>query len=135
MSASTLIGEYRYTYGAGNSPNRSIKFYEENKQVKARVFAKLGNRMELISELGPNQMVLEGASTTRKMQIMMDARQALKAAEYPPDQAFSAIKYERCWDVIQKLDPDGPYRITIITEIGTNPRFEEVEKLIFFDPS
>ncbi len=80
-------------------------------------------------------MTREGASTSKKVEIMMEARKENKRPTYPEDKTFDQLKYERRVNLIQKLEPTGSYRISISNNIGVNPNFEAVDHLGFFDPT
>ena len=136
MASSTeIIRTYQYTYGAGSSPNRELVFCKDRGRVIGLIRGKVNNSWEKIGEILESNMTLETASTTEKMRIMMAARDCFATPMYPQDQQFDQIAFDKKVDVITKLQPDGPYRITITNNIGTNPRFEMVERLTFFDPS
>lgn len=129
------IGHYFYVYGAGNDPNREIKFYGDGNKIwgefsgkKRAVWTKIGDLME-------TSMTKEGASTTQKMQIMMKARENFASPQYPQDKAFDELPYSERVEAIKNLVPTGNYRITVTNNIGSNPHFEIVEHLTFFDPS
>ena len=135
MALDVLVGTYQYTYGAGNTPNRALEFYGDGEKIWGVVKGKTNGSWQHIGNVNECDMILEGASTTRKMQIMLEARQTFKNAEYPPDKRFDQISYDIRLKVIESLQPSGHYRITITNNIGDNPYFEKVEKLTFFDPS
>ena len=129
------IGQFQYVYGAGNAPNREIKFYGDGNKIWGEVSGKARNVWTKIGDIQETSMTREGASTTLKMQIMMKARESFASPQYPEDKAFDKISYNDRIQVIKNLEPTGNYRITITNKIGNNPHFEEVESLTFFDPS
>ncbi len=131
----SLIGCYQYVYGAGNAPNRKIDFYGDGNRIWAEVSGKREGNWHEIGRINETQMTKEGASTTEKVRIMMEARKENKSPHYPKDQTFANIHYKQRVDVIDNLQPTGKYRITITNNIGSNPYFEMVEHLSFFDPT
>lgn len=135
MSQVMLIGKYEYVYGAGNTPNRAIEFFGNGQGVYGTVFAKVKGSWQKIGDVAETNMTKEGASTTEKMRLMMQAREEFKSPEYPPEKSFDKISYQEKVEVIKSLEPEGKYRITITNNIGLNPFFETVENLTFFDPS
>lgn len=131
----TKIGCYKYVYGAGNTPNRKIKFFGDGNQVWGDVFGKRQGAWLNIGRIDETQMTKEGASTSKKVEIMMEARKENKPVRYPDDKPFNMLSYKRRVSVITHLDPTGNYRISISNKIGRNPNFETVEHLTFFDPT
>jgi len=130
-----IVSTYQYTYGAGNAPNRRIEFHQDGKKVWGIVQGQAYGVWKNIGKIDECNMTLEEASTTQKVQIMMDARKKFESPNYPPDKRFDELDYDRRIQVIKNLEPNGPYRITISNNIGSNPYFESVEELTFFDPS
>ena len=129
------IGIYQYTYGSGNTPNRQIEFYGDGQKIWGVISKKTQNSWSEIDKITESQMTKEGASTTEKMKLMMEARKSSTSPKYPADKSFYNIPYIERVKVIKNLEPTGSYRITITNNIGSNPTFEIVDNLIFFDPS
>ena len=129
------VGKYEYVYGAGNSPNRKIHFYGNGEHMWGEVYMKVNGCWEKIGEVPESCMTKEEASTTEKVNIMMEAREKSISPEYPPDKSFDEIPYSARTEVIKNLSPTGSYRISMISDIVSSPFFETVKKLTFFDPS
>ena len=129
------IGQYYYVYGAGNAPNREIKFYGDGNKIWGRISGKTGGVWTKIGDITETSMTKEGASTTVKMQIMMEARKTFASPHYPQDKTFDELPYSERVEAIKNLAPTGNYWVTITSNIGSNPRFEIVDSLTFFDPS
>lgn len=134
-SSAALVSTYQYTYGAGNSPNRQIQFYGDGQKVWGLVQGKSKNRLEEIGNINESQMFLEMASTSQKIEIMMQARANSIKPDYPSDKNLEALLYEERLAVIRQLNPRGKYRVTMSNDIRSNPRFEMVTRLTFFDPN
>lgn len=131
----SLVGTYLYTYGAGNTPNRKLEFYGDESKIWGVAQGKTNGSWKLMGEISESNMILEGASTTEKIKLLLEARENLKNPEYPPDRTFDQILYSDRLRVIENLQPSGQYRVTITNHIGANPFFEEITKLTFFNPS
>ncbi len=129
------IGRYEYVYGAGNAPNRKIEFFGDGTRVWAQVYGKRTGVWHEIVRIDEAQMTKEGASTKEKVRIMMEARKENKSPDYPKDKSFIDIRYKHRVNIIKNLQPTGNYCLTISNNIGTNPYFEMVEQLTFFDPT
>ena len=125
------ISTYQYVYGAGRVPNRKIVFYGDNEKVWGVVHGKVKGLWRDISMVDETDIIVEGASSTRKMQIMMEARQNGTHPSYPHDKLFEHLSYDERVQIIKDLEPDGFYRITTPVDINSNPYFE-VKRLIFF---
>lgn len=121
-------------YGAGNAPNRKIEFYGDGNQIWRDFFGKRSGIWQKIVKIDETQMNKEMASTKEKVRIMVEAKKKGVRAEYPADQDFNILHYEEKVRIISNLQPTGNYHICISNEIGSNPFFEEVVRLSFFDP-
>ncbi len=131
----SIVGSYEYVYGAGNAPNRRIDFLGDGTQVWGEVSGKRQGVWTRMGSIEETQMTKEGASTSKKVQIMMEAREKGVSPEYPSDKDFNTLRYTEKVRMISKLQPTGNYRISISNDIGTNPLFETVNHLSFFDPT
>lgn len=134
MSHLVSLGSYLYGYGAGSSPNRKIDFFTDEEKISAEVQAQVEGAWTKICDVCEDAMSVEGASTSKKVEIMREARRLGQTTEYPPDQDFSELPHETKAGIIKSLDPKGFWRISITNDIGDNPRFEKVVRIHFYDP-
>lgn len=125
--ASTAIGMYQYTYGAGKTPNRVIAFHD-----KGAVISTCDPKGPVITKLPGDKIIVEGASTTEKTQAMI-ARRSGMYIEIPKDRQWAALSLDEQEAVMQELKSGG-WRIEVTNDIGKDPRFERVVFLSIFNP-
>lgn len=128
-----MITTYQYTYGAGAAPNRVLEFYQDAGGHIAAVIKALSQKGWIeISKVDESAMSVEALSTTEKMQRMIEARKRNTAPLYPQDKLLSTLSLDQKRQLLQNLDPTGPWRISIQNSIGENPRFEKITRLDFY---
>src|ERR1700676_1561586 len=135
------IISYKYTYGAGNAPNRVIQFQRENESEPKTVFAtiyalsaKIPAGKRKISEILGNQINVEGMTTTQKMENLRAERLGQTYVEIP-DKKLSELTAAEQVDRLSHLEPKGLWRISIINDIGDTPFFEKVRSIVLFNPT
>ncbi|CAH6419788.1 Hypothetical protein HVR_LOCUS867 [uncultured virus] len=151
QSSNLEIGHYEYVYGPGNTSNRLIRFYGDGQKVWCEVYGKTRNILTdilpephyvwaKIEDIDETNIMMEGASISEKIKIMKAARETEVDPVYPPDQPFDKISYGEKVRIVENLQtssvdkPIGNYRICIDSYLGSNPRFEQIRTLLFFDP-
>jgi hypothetical protein len=128
-----MITNYQYIYSPAAAPNRVLEFYQDAEghiTVVAKALSQ--NSWIEISRIDESQMSIEALSTNKKMERMIEARARNEVPIYPKDQPLSALNIGEKRQLLQNLEPMGPWHISIQKGIGKNPRFETIKRLDFY---
>ncbi|MBP7074694.1 MAG: hypothetical protein KBA81_04840 [Rhabdochlamydiaceae bacterium] len=131
------IGNFYYIYGSGASqPNRVLQFWEDDKSGEsgAFVFAISEGETKQIGILNGKDIIIEQNSTTDRMKALM-ARRNHEVFSLKPDSTFQEIPSEIRKNIFSKLDPRGPWKVSIQNHIGNDPLYEKVIKVSLFNAS
>ncbi len=142
------IGKYDYYRGAGCRTNRKIDFFRTGSNpdtFQAKVSAmQCGKWCYISPDLGDNIFVkMQFAS--EKIKIMMDQRKkdgwhpiGSEPAPYVPDKKMNELSLAKQNNILDNLNnikdylKTGQWSISVTTDIGSSPYFENIVRLNFY---
>ncbi|MFI5343528.1 MAG: hypothetical protein ACHQUC_04835 [Chlamydiales bacterium] len=125
-----------YNYHSGCAPDRKISFYEnDSRLIEAHVEGKINGTWENIAILSEDRILLEGEPLASRMKRYTESIALGVRMEFKPDKSFAELDLEKKKEVIQRLTPHGQYSFQIFFAFGTNPKFEIIRRIGFFDDS
>ncbi len=134
-----MLGAYYYTYGAGVQPNRKIEFLNpaggKNISIQVSAYDDKARAWKIIYRLPNPNITFEELSTTEKVEKMMAARNSNSKFTLPYPIPVDQIPPKKLKNIFNNLEPNGPYRLAIRNDIGSDPTYEIIDKINIFNPS
>lgn len=128
------ITTYYYTYGAGTKPNRKIEFIRKDGGITAKIEALRLGEWKLISTLSGSEIHVEMMSTSDKVRGLIAERMGSCKLEWL-NKKLSELDKSVQDNILQMLEPDGPYRIEITNGFGSDFTCEKIIHLGIFNPT
>lgn len=129
------ISSYYYTHGIRDPMNRKLDFCQQDDQsIVVGVSARLETGCESVCVIPEDQIYVEAESTTEKVKRCAEDKRLGKSISFLPDIKFSELNLEKKKGLISQLQPEGPYRIAITNIFPEGSRFEQVERIRFYNP-
>lgn len=121
-----LLAEHTYYYGAGCAPNRRIQFFGDGARVWADVHAKECGQWHHTGTVAEAAMRAEACPLDAKLDMVR------RGLPLPRDTPLGDLAYgERVALVAALGRAHGERRLQLAHGVGTHPRFEVVERIVF----
>ncbi|NGX53045.1 MAG: hypothetical protein KR126chlam5_01352 [Candidatus Anoxychlamydiales bacterium] len=152
MASLTKLGQYYYSRGLSNSPDRKLEFYRSSNDPKTffvKVYAreniaKSDRKWVEFERVSSDKITVEMISTSEKIKDLqtrrIDPEHAFNAEHsdsfgYQNDKKMSELSVDIQNKIIAKLEPEGSWRIEITNESNTDigATYEKVDSLNFLN--
>lgn len=128
-----LVKSYLYYYGAGTEPNRRVEFYRPDpSSLEARVDALRNGQWIQTSVLKPGEIEVELATVEMRIEQVKERyiEKSKKEYESPRMSEYTVDKQD---EILNNLEPNGPYRLEIENAPGGPEGLEKVVSIQIFN--